>query len=144
MTYSLDPQAEKELEDAFIYYREQGGSNLAQAFVTEFERVAELLCVNTGFGTPAGGTRRSYPLRRFPYSLIYRSTPSASAYSCCRSSAPSTWILAGSRLAALTANFSFTRTYEMAGGDAFVAPNDQRLNFKHHERPVPRPLQPEN
>jgi toxin ParE1/3/4 len=76
MTYSLDPQAEKELEDAFIYYREQGGSNLAQAFVTEFERVAELLCVNTGFGTPAGGTRRSYPLRRFPYSLIYRSMPS--------------------------------------------------------------------
>lgn len=76
MAYSLDPLAEKELEDAFIYYREQGGINLAQAFVTEFERVATLLCVNSGFGTPAGGARRSYPLRRFPYSLIYRSTPS--------------------------------------------------------------------
>lgn len=75
MAYSLDPLAEKELEDAFVYYREQGGSNLANAFLIEFERVATLLSANTGFGTPAGGTRRSYPLRRFPYSLIYRATP---------------------------------------------------------------------
>lgn len=75
MAYSLDPQAEKELGDAFIYYREQGGINLAQAFITEFERVAILLCANTGFGTPVGGERRSYLLRRFPYSLIYRATP---------------------------------------------------------------------
>jgi plasmid stabilization system protein ParE len=75
MAYSLDPLAEKELEDAFVYYREQGGNNLANAFLIEFERVATLLSANTGFGTPAGGTRRSYPLRRFPYSLIYRATP---------------------------------------------------------------------
>lgn len=74
MDYSLDPLAEKELEGAFNYYRDQGGINLAKAFVTEFERVATLLCNNTGFGSPAGGERRSYPLRRFPYSLIYRST----------------------------------------------------------------------
>lgn len=74
MTYSLDPLAEKELEDAFNYYRKQGGINLAQAFLTEFERVATLLCANAGFGTPAGGERRRFPLRRFPYSLIYRAT----------------------------------------------------------------------
>ena len=74
-SFSLDPQAEKELEEACTYYREQGGNQLANAFLAEFERVAVLLCVNTGFGTPAGGKRRSYPLRRFPYSLIYRDTP---------------------------------------------------------------------
>ncbi|MDH4191185.1 MAG: hypothetical protein OEW21_13395 [Betaproteobacteria bacterium] len=33
-----------------------------------------MLAANPGFGTPGGGGRRSYPLRRFPYSLIYRPT----------------------------------------------------------------------
>lgn len=75
--FSLDPKAKKELEDAFVYYREQGGNKLAEAFIAEFERVALLLCANTGFGTPAGGERRTYSLRRFPYSLIYRSTATA-------------------------------------------------------------------
>jgi len=73
VTYSLHPEAASELEDAFNFYREQGGLRLAQAFLTEFERVATLLVSNPDFGTPSGGSRRSFPLRRFPYSLIYRS-----------------------------------------------------------------------
>ena len=72
MTYSLHPEAARELEDAFNFYREQGGSRLAQAFLAEFERVAILLVSNPDFGTPSSGGRRSFPLRRFPYSLIYR------------------------------------------------------------------------
>ena len=72
MTYSLHPEAASELEDAFNFYREQGGLRLAQAFLAEFERVATLLVSNPDFGTPSSGSRRSFPLRRFPYSLIYR------------------------------------------------------------------------
>ena len=75
MAYSLHPEAESELEDAFIYYREQAGSGLARAFLGEFVRIATLLSVNPRFGTPAGGITRRYPFRRFPYSLIYRAMP---------------------------------------------------------------------
>ena len=74
MTYSLHPEAARELEEALAFYREQGGIGLARTFLAEFERVAKLLVLNPGLGTPTSGSRRSFPLRRFPYSLIYRST----------------------------------------------------------------------
>ena len=74
MTYSLHPEAARELEQALAFYRDQGGIGVARAFLVEFERVGELLVLNPGFGTPTTGGRRSFPLRRFPYSLIYRST----------------------------------------------------------------------
>lgn len=69
MTYALHPEATKELAEALAFYREQGGIELARAFLAEFERVATLLISNPGFGTPTTGGRRSFPLRRFPYSL---------------------------------------------------------------------------
>jgi plasmid stabilization system protein ParE len=75
VNYALHPSAEAELEDAFVFYRDEGGNAIAQAFLREVERVAELLVSHPGFGTPVGGMRRSYPLRRFSYSLIYRPTP---------------------------------------------------------------------
>lgn len=74
MTYSFHPEAEIELMEAFAFYREEGGVAIARVFLKEIGRVAELLVANPGFGTPAGGARRSYPLRRFPYSLIYRAS----------------------------------------------------------------------
>lgn len=74
MTYSLHPEATKELEGALAFYREQGGVGLARAFLAEFERVARLLASNHGFGTPTTGRRRRFPLRRFPYSWVYSSS----------------------------------------------------------------------
>lgn len=74
MTYSFDSQAERELNEAIAFYRDEGGIAIARVFLKEVRRVVELLVANPGFGTPAGGPRRSYPLRRFPYSLIYRPT----------------------------------------------------------------------
>ena len=74
MTYSLHPEAAGELEQALAFYRDQGGIGVARAFLVKFERVSKLLVLNPGFGTPTTGGRRSFPLRRFPYSLIYRST----------------------------------------------------------------------
>ena len=40
MTYSLHPEAARELEEALAFYREQGGIGLARTFLAEFERVA--------------------------------------------------------------------------------------------------------
>lgn len=72
MRYSFHPEADTELFEAFAYYRDEGGVGIARLFLNEVGRVADLLVANPGFGPPVGGARRSYPLRRFPYSLIYR------------------------------------------------------------------------
>jgi plasmid stabilization system protein ParE len=72
VTYSFHPEAEIELMEAFAFYRTEGGDAIARVFLKEVGRVAELLVANPEFGTPVGGARRSYHLRRFPYSLIYR------------------------------------------------------------------------
>ena len=72
MSYSLHPEAEAELAAGAVFYKQQAGVALASAFVAEFTRVAGLLVGNPGLGTPAEGELRVYPLRRFPYSLVYR------------------------------------------------------------------------
>ncbi len=43
-------------------------------FLDEFERVAGMLAREPGLGTPAGAERASFPLHRFPYTLIYKPT----------------------------------------------------------------------
>ena len=73
MTYSLYPGAEQDIADAMDFYAEQAGPIVAQSFLAEFERVAELLVEHPGFGTPTTKGRRAFPLRVFPYSIVYRS-----------------------------------------------------------------------
>ena len=73
MTYSLHPGAEQDIADALDFYTEQAGLLVAQRFLDEFERVARLLVTHPGFGTPATKGRRVFPLRVFPYSVVYRS-----------------------------------------------------------------------
>lgn len=72
MSYSLHPEAEAELTTAAAFYKQQAGVALAFAFLAEFARVAGLLVGNPGLGTRTEGELRVYPLRRFPYSLVYR------------------------------------------------------------------------
>jgi plasmid stabilization system protein ParE len=43
MTYSLHRGAELDLLEAARFYRREGGAKLANRFLNEFERVAELL-----------------------------------------------------------------------------------------------------
>ena len=74
MNYSLHSEADKELYGAAEFYEQQAGAALAKAFLDEFERVAELLVKYPEFGTPADGGLRTYPFRRFPYSIVYRPT----------------------------------------------------------------------
>ena len=71
MTYSLHREAERVLLEVTQFYRREGGSRLANRFLSEFERVAELLVKFPGIGTSSDGLRRSHLLREFPYSVIY-------------------------------------------------------------------------
>jgi plasmid stabilization system protein ParE len=73
VTYSLHPGAEQDIADALDFYTEQAGLLLARRFLDEFERVAGLLVTHPGFGTPTKNGRRVFPLRVFPYSIVYRS-----------------------------------------------------------------------
>ena len=72
MTYSLHPGAEQDIAAALDFYTEQAGLLLAQRFLDEFERVARLLVTHPGFGTPTTKGRHVFPLRIFPYSVVYR------------------------------------------------------------------------
>jgi len=74
MSFSLHPGAEKDIADALDFYIERAGVNVATRFLDEFERVAKLLVQNPGFGTPTTRDRRSYPLKVFPYSIVYRAS----------------------------------------------------------------------
>ena len=72
MIASLSVEAERELIDAANYYAEHAGSDLGLAFITEFERALAVLCDHPHLGAVWRGKSRRFPLRRFPYSLIYR------------------------------------------------------------------------
>jgi plasmid stabilization system protein ParE len=77
MKYSLHPGAERDIADALDFYSDHAGPRVAQRFLNEVERVARLLLANPGFGTPGGKGRRVFPLRVFPYSVVYRTVGSS-------------------------------------------------------------------
>lgn len=72
MSYSLHPAAEEEFTSAARYYATQASRRVGEAFITDFERAAELLQYNQQPGTSAREGLRILPLQRFPYSIIYR------------------------------------------------------------------------
>jgi plasmid stabilization system protein ParE len=72
MTYTLHPGAEQDIADALDFYKEQAGPVVAARFLEEFERAANLLMNHPGIGTPSARGRRVFPLRIFPYSVVYR------------------------------------------------------------------------
>lgn len=72
MSYWLHPDAEQDIADALDFYLAHAGRSVALRFLTEFERVAALLVEHPGLGTPSANGRRTFPLRVFPYSVVYR------------------------------------------------------------------------
>jgi plasmid stabilization system protein ParE len=74
VSYSLHRGAEHDLLEAARFYRKEGGAKVADRFLREFERVADLLAKYPDIGTPADEVRRIHPLQDFPYSVIYRPT----------------------------------------------------------------------
>ena len=73
MIYALHPSAEQDIADALGFYTEKAGLIVARRFLEEFERVAKLLISHPNLGTPTTNGRRVFPLKMFPYSIVYRS-----------------------------------------------------------------------
>lgn len=71
MTPSVSPEAERELTEGAVYYAHEGGKELGLAFVAEFERIVDLLCIHPNIGAEWRNSRRRFPLRHFPYSVVY-------------------------------------------------------------------------
>ena len=76
MTYLLHPGAERDIANALDFYKEQAGLAVAERFLDEFERVAKLLIEYPDLGTPTTRGRRTFPLKVFPYSVVYRNLES--------------------------------------------------------------------
>jgi plasmid stabilization system protein ParE len=71
LTCSLHRGAADDITAAAGFYRREGGAALARRFLDEFERVVGLLARNPALGTPTRDGRRWFPLRGFPYAVIY-------------------------------------------------------------------------
>lgn len=76
MTYSLHPGAEHDIANALDFYSDQAGSVVAERFLEEFEYVVKLLVEYPDLGTPTTRGRRTFPLKIFPYSVVYRNLES--------------------------------------------------------------------
>jgi plasmid stabilization system protein ParE len=76
VTFTLHPGAERDISNALDFYSEQAGRIVAERFLDEFERVANLLTEHPELGTPTTRGRRSFPLKVFPYSVVYRNLES--------------------------------------------------------------------
>jgi len=68
---SISPEAVRELIDVAIFYAEQESTELGLAFIVEFERALEVLRENPNFGAPWRDTTQRFPLRRFPYGVLF-------------------------------------------------------------------------
>lgn len=72
MKVLLHPAAADELSEAASFYAERAHKELGLAFIAEFERSINLLSDSPELGAVWRGTARRLPVRRFPYSVIYR------------------------------------------------------------------------
>lgn len=71
MTPSVSSDAEWELTREAVFYAREGAAELGNAFIDEFERALALLCANPELGALWRNRRRRFPLRKFPFSVIY-------------------------------------------------------------------------
>lgn len=72
MTYRFTPAAQQELRGAAEWYLQDGGPRPAALFVSAVERAVRLLDATPRLGAPAYATLRTWPVRGFPYTLVYR------------------------------------------------------------------------
>ena len=72
MNFTVHPAAADELRETAAFYSERGDQELGLSFISEFERALNLVSDNPELGAVWRGSTRRFPLRRFPYSLIYK------------------------------------------------------------------------
>lgn len=75
MNSSVSLEAERELIDGALFYAREANAELGLAFIAEFERSLGVLCNYPRLGPVWRGTTRRFPLRRFPYTIIYLAKP---------------------------------------------------------------------
>jgi toxin ParE1/3/4 len=71
MIPSVSPEADRELSEGAIFYTREANVEVGLAFILEYERALVLLCAHPQLGAPWRNNRRRFPLRKFPYSIIY-------------------------------------------------------------------------
>jgi plasmid stabilization system protein ParE len=71
MTPSVSPEADWELTEGAVFYAREANAEVGLALVLEYERALALLCVHPHLGAPWRNGRRRFPLRKFPYSIVY-------------------------------------------------------------------------
>lgn len=133
MISTVSLEAERELVDGALFYAHEANAELGLAFIAEFERCLGLLRTCPRFGSPWRGKTRRFPLRRFPYSIIYYEKSRRSAGHCTCPSAPKARLLARSLVSALPG---------ARGGQA--QPGDEPVIFDVSgscARPVPKRTQ---
>ncbi len=72
MSYWMHIAAKAELAEAADFYFAQASKRVADNFLAEFARAIQMLEENQQLGTLKKNGLRIYPLRRFPYSIVYR------------------------------------------------------------------------
>ena len=70
MTPVFHPEAEQEVAAA-LKVGEERGFGLGAELIQEIRRVSALLCVMPQMGEPLDSRHRRFPLRKFPFGLIY-------------------------------------------------------------------------
>lgn len=72
MRTTILPPAEADLVAAVDFYMSEGGADAARGLIEEVRRLASVLAVWPKLGRCAGQGVRVIPLRRFPFSVVYR------------------------------------------------------------------------
>lgn len=72
MNYWFHAGAEQDVADAQDFYTQHAGIQVAARFLNELQRIIQLLLQHPGLGTPMSKNRRAFPLKGFPYSVVYR------------------------------------------------------------------------
>ena len=72
MKLSVHPSTSAELRETVKFYTARAGQMFGLAFLSEFERTLNLLSQNPELGAAYRKNARRFPLRRFPYSVVYQ------------------------------------------------------------------------
>lgn len=72
MKATFHPDAESDIAEAAEFYEREGSPELAARFVDEINRAVNLLLTFPGLGTPRANGKKFFPVRVFPYGLLYR------------------------------------------------------------------------
>lgn len=72
MKVVLHPDAAQDLQEAAAYYEREGSPAVAAKFVAEFKLLTTLLIAHPEMGKPRAHDRRGFPMKIFPYTVIYR------------------------------------------------------------------------